>query len=107
MRTERVKFCSHAKHSLLSPDILGKIPAQVDHGNRGLVVLQLVPLIPDCIRIRFGCRKTKSVRWAPFDGKAVLLVGEWANVPLYVVAPPCSLRKETDDLQYSFDKVCS
>ena len=100
MRKEIVDFCSQKICLFLSPDILGKIPAQVDHGNRGLVVLQLVPLIPDCIQIRFGCRTTKSVRWAPFDGKAVLLVGEWANVPLYVVAPPCSLRKETDDLLF-------
>ena len=107
MRTERVKFCSHAKHSLLSPDILGKIPAQVDHGNRGLVVLQLVPLIPDCTQIRFGCRKTKSIQRTPFDGKAVLLVGEWTNVPLYVVAPPCSLREETVNFHILSYKVCS
>ena len=77
------------------PDVLGKIPAQVDHGNRGLVVLQFVPFIPNFIQIRYCCRKIKSILWAPFDGKAVLLVGERANVPLYVVAPPCSLRKET------------
>ena len=85
---------------MLLPDILGKIPAQVDHGNRRLVVLQFVPLIPDFNQIRLGCRKTKSILWAPFDGKAVLLVGERTNVPFYVVAPPCSLRKETVNLQH-------
>ena len=38
--------------------------------------------------------------WAPFYSKAVLLVGERANIPLYIVAPPCSLRKETVEKQH-------
>ena len=75
------------------PDILGKVPAQIDHGNRGLVVLQFVPLVPGFTKKSDNDSYfDKNVQCPPLNCEAVLLVGEWSNIPFNVVAPTGGLE---------------
>ena len=57
------------------------------------MVLQFVPLVPSFMKksdddLYFA----KHVQCSPLDSQAVLLVGEWSNIPFNVVAPAGSLK---------------